>query len=209
MRGMPKRTSARWLFAVVGALLIVGAVALPALAEDPGTEPGPAATGKPDHAGRPAWAGRFDRAGGPPWADSNLERGTPRNAVTLTGVVGSRTDDTGRTVYTLTVGSVVYDLKLGPPWWWGDTHPLQVHMGKSTEIVGMQPEGRDVIHVRSVAGEQLRGAGRPPWAGGWKLAGERHPGWTREKADRWAAKFGDGRPGWGPGGRPDKPADED
>jgi hypothetical protein len=46
-----------------------------------------------------------------------------------------------------------------------------------------------------VPAEQLdravREAGKPPWAGGWRRVGERHPGWSQEKADRMKAKFGD------------------
>jgi hypothetical protein len=36
----------------------------------------------------------------------------------------------------------------------------------------------------------LREGGKPPWAGGWKAVGERHPGWSQEKADRFDAKSG-------------------
>ena len=28
----------------------------------------------------------------------------------------------------------------------------------------------------------------PPWAGGWKVVGKDHPGWSQEKWDRWQAK---------------------
>jgi hypothetical protein len=33
--------------------------------------------------------------------------------------------------------------------------------------------------------------GRPPWAGGWKVVGRDHPGWSQEKWDRWQAKVAD------------------
>jgi hypothetical protein len=48
----------------------------------------------------------------------------------------------------------------------------------------------------------LREPGKPPWAGGWKVVGEKHPGWSQEKADRFKAKFGDCFP---PGQCKDKP----
>jgi hypothetical protein len=194
---MLNRTSARWLAAALGASLLVGAIALPVLGEDPGT--GPAASGKPD---KPPKAEKAEKAERGPKAGKAAK--VPENAVTLSGVVGTRTDDEGRTVYTLTVGSDVYDLRIGPRWWWGASNPLQARVGKTTEIQGMQPEGESVIHVWSVEGTVLRGAGKPAWAGGWKAVGERHPGWTQEKADRWAEKMKDGHRGWGPGGRPDK-----
>jgi hypothetical protein len=53
-----------------------------------------------------------------------------------------------------------------------------------------------------VDGKTIREPGRPPWAGGWKVVGEKHPGWSQEKADRQAAKDaakaerGAGRPSW-------------
>jgi hypothetical protein len=55
----------------------------------------------------------------------------------------------------------------------------------------------------AVDGTRLREPGKPPWAGGWKVVGERHPGWSEEKAARFAerqaakaARFGDC---WPPG----------
>src|SRR4051812_24290479 len=41
---------------------------------------------------------------------------TPETPVTLNGTVGTRTDADGATVYTLTVGTTVYDLSAGPAW---------------------------------------------------------------------------------------------
>jgi hypothetical protein len=39
-----------------------------------------------------------------------------------------------------------------------------------------------------VDGKALREPGKPPWAGGWKVVGKDHPGWSQEKWDRWQAK---------------------
>ncbi len=58
-------------------------------------------------------------------------------------------------------------------------------------ITGEQAAGSTEVDVLTVDGKALREPGKPPWAGGWKVVGERHPGWSQEKADRFKAKFGD------------------
>ena len=122
----------------------------------------------------------------------------PETPVTLTGTVGTRTAEDGDTVYTLTVNSKVYDLEAGPPWFWGDEHPLKGLVGKSVTIEGDQAEGSTSIDVRVADGTTIRAAGKPAWAGGWKVVGEKHPGWTKAKADKAAARDaeGHGRPSW-------------
>lgn len=129
---------------------------------------------------------------------------TPETPVTLTGTVGTRTEADGGTVYTLTVGSRVYDLSAGPAWFWGDANPLKASVGKTVTIAGEQADDTTEVDVVSVDGTAIRGAGRPPWAGGWKTVGRVHPGWSQEKADRQAAKekAGKGRPSWAGNGRP-------
>ena len=122
--------------------------------------------------------------------------------VTLTGRVGTRTDADGKTVYTLTVGSTVYDLHAGPPWWWGDAHPLKDLVGDTVTVTGEKPANANEVDVQTVDGKVVREAGKPPWAGGWKAVGEKHPGWSQSKADKAAAKDaakadrGIGRPSW-------------
>ena len=49
----------------------------------------------------------------------------------------------------------------------------------------------DEVEVETVDGVALREPGRPPWAGGWKAVGSAHPGWSQDKADRWAQKQAD------------------
>jgi hypothetical protein len=75
-------------------------------------------------------------------------------------------------------------------------------------IVGEQRAGSDEVDVVSVDGKALREPGRPPWAGGWKQVGKIHPGWSQEKADRWAAKMqAKGVDCWPPGHCKDKTKD--
>jgi hypothetical protein len=99
---------------------------------------------------------------------------TPKTPVTLTGTVGTAKDADGATIYTLRSGGTTYTLEAGPPWFHGD---------KSSES--------NEVDVESVDGKALREAGKPPWAGGWKVVGKSHPGWSAEKAERFKDKFGD------------------
>jgi hypothetical protein len=126
----------------------------------------------------------------------------PKVPVTLEGTVEVSTDAEGDASYTLTAGGTTYRLDAGPAWFHGDAHPLAPFVGESVTIEGEQAEGSTEVDVLVVNGTQLREPGKPPWAGGWKVVGERHPGWSQEKADRFAAKFGDCFP---PGQCKDKP----
>jgi hypothetical protein len=184
------------LVGLVTALVAVVAIAVPVLGQAgaavPADPAAPAAESEKPGNGPPA-----EKPGKGPKADK-----VPEAAVTRTGLLGTRTGEGGQTVYTLTVGSTVYDLHAGPPWWWGDSHPLKAHVGDTVTIQGDQADGTKDIDVRSVDGTVVREPGRPPWAGGWKAVGEKHPGWSQEKADRQAAKDaakaerGTGRPSW-------------
>ena len=112
----------------------------------------------------------------------------PEVEVTVSGTVAKQTTPDGKTEYTLTTGSATLVLDAGPAWFHGDKHPLDGYVGKSVTVVGDQREGSTEVDVRSVDGTVIREPGKPPWAGGWKRVGERHPGWTQEKWDRWQAK---------------------
>jgi cytoskeletal protein RodZ len=163
--------------------------------ERSGTEPD--GTGKPDKSSKPEKAAKG-----------------PEIAATVTGTVGTTTDGKGRTHYTLTTGATVRELSAGPPWFFGDDHPLKPFVGKQVTVVGTQRAGDDEVDVVSVNGTALREPGRPPWAGGWKVVGENHPGWSQEKWDRWQAKIADqaakhGTDCWPPGHCKDKPAGDD
>lgn len=139
--------------------------------------------------------------GGPPGQARKGDR-PPEQPVTLTGILGASTDADGATSYTLDVDGTLYRLSAGPPWFWGDDHPLAPHVGSQVTVDGDQVEGSDEVDVQAVDGDEVRAVGKPPWAGGWKVVGEGHPGWSQEKADRFADRFGDCFP---PGQCKDKP----
>ena len=128
-------------------------------------------TGKPEKSPKP---GKADKA--------------PEVEVTITGTVATRTDADGNTEYTTVAGGKTLVLEAGPSWFFGANHPLKPYVGKRVTIVGEQRAGEAEVDVKTVNGTRLRAEGKPPWAGGWKRVGERHPGWTQEKWDRWQTK---------------------
>jgi hypothetical protein len=127
----------------------------------------------------------------PAESESDDERSGPGAEVTRQGILGTTTDDRGRTRYALRAGSTTYILAAGPPWFTGDRHPLEAQVGETVTIGGWLPNGTLTIHVDTVDGAAWREPGRPPWAGGWKAVGEGHPGWSQAKWDRWQAKVAD------------------
>lgn len=180
--------------AALGLLALFVAIAVPAIAASPSASAPPSgatATEKPDKSPRA------------PKAEKVHE---PEVTLTLSGTVSTSTDAEGRASYTLRSGSTTYTLEAGPAWFYGDKHPLKPFVGKSVTIVGEQETGSAEVDVLSVNGTAIREPGRPPWAGGWKRVGEKHPGWSQEKADRFTAKFGDCFP---PGQCKDKSAKPD
>lgn len=202
-----------WLIPLlVGAIIVV-----PALAEDlsSGTSAGPAASaavgGKPDRSPKRDKAEKRDKADKAARRDkAEKHNKAPEVDVTITGTVGQATDADGDVAYTLVAGGKTYRLDAGPAWWWGDAHPLRAFVGRSVAIVGQQETGSDEIDVRSVGGTVVRAEGKPPWAGGWKVVGSKHPGWSAEKAAKHAAKqAAKGVPGRGaaPGQLKDRPND--
>lgn len=114
----------------------------------------------------------------------------PKVEVTVTGIVESTIDADGRTSYSLDAGGTTWTLHAGPSWFF-DEHPLARFVGDSVRIAGEHAEGSTDLDVLSVDGTALREAGKPPWAGGWKRVGARHPGWTAEKHEQFQARFGD------------------
>lgn len=172
LRGQPALTPL-----LVAVVALVGLVAIPALAASPTpTPPGPAASARPDASEKP---GKGPKA---------AKEKTPAVEVTLSGTVATRTDADGNPEYTLAVGSTTYTIDAGPSWYWKDKNPLKAYAGKRVTIVGEQRPGAAEVDVTTVDGKALREPSKPPWAGGWKAVGKDHPGWTQEKADRWAAK---------------------
>ena len=152
------------------------ATAAPTATAAPATEPDEdpdedAGSSKPEKSPKP---GKADKA--------------PEVEVTITGTVATRTDADGNTEYTTVAGGKTLVLEAGPSWFYGANHPLKPYVGKRVTITGGQRAGEAEVDVKTVDGKRLRAEGKPPWAGGWKRVGERHPGWTQEKWDRWQAK---------------------
>jgi len=139
----------------------------------------------------PALAGQPSAAPGKGSAPGQHKTKVAKVAITIAGTVEASTDADGNAAYTLTDGGTTYTLEAGPRWFFGDDYPLKPFVGKSVTIVGEKADGSNDISVVSIDGKALREPGKPPWAGGWKVVGERHPGWSQEKADRMKAKFGD------------------
>jgi hypothetical protein len=137
----------------------------------------------------PAFAA--DRGSGSPPDRADKAAKEPKTAITLSGKVRAVTDADGRPTFQLTSGGTTYELDAGPPWYYGDGHPLAPFVGRDVTITGERSEGSVEVDVLTVNGTALREPGPPPWAGGWKRVGEGHPGWSQEKADRFSAKFGD------------------
>ena len=125
--------------------------------------------------------------------DKDKDKG-PEVAITVTGRVGESTNGKGWKTYSLTAGAKVYELSVGPPWFWGDKNPLAAYVGKLVTVVGTTHQGSDEIDAQTVDGKVVREPGRPPWAGGPWVVGERHPGWKP-----WMAG---GKPGHGRAGAP-------
>jgi hypothetical protein len=116
---------------------------------------------------------------------------------TLTGTLGTRTDADGDLEYVLNG----VELSVGPPWYWGTKNPLEPYVGKSVSVTGRMEtdppstkangkannaDGPE-FEVYAVNGTTVRAEGKPPWAGGPKAVGERHPGyagWSNGKADK-------------------------
>ena len=143
--------------------------------EAPAATAVPAATAEPDEeSAKPEKAPKAKKA--------------PGVDVTITGTVATRTDADGNTEYTTVAGGKTLVLEAGPAWFHGANNPLKPFVGERVTITGSQRPGEDEVDVEAVNGTSLRAAGKPPWAGGWKRVGERHPGWTQEKWDRWQAR---------------------
>jgi hypothetical protein len=153
---------------LIGGLVALLAIAVPAIAADPGPSGGPPGQTKekPDKAGKPDKAAKG-----------------PELAKTIRGTVERSTDAKGRPTFTITVDGVTWELSAGPKWFYGEDSPLAGHVGKSVEVAGTYHEGETELDVETVDGAAIREPGRPPWAGGPREVGERHPGWKAWKAD--------------------------
>ena len=150
----------------------------------------------------PVLAGGQGKANAPGQAKDKVAKAP----ITISGTIEVASDEDGNDTYTLTDGGTTYTLEAGPPWFFGKNHPLKPYVGKSVTVDGEVAEGGTEVEVLAVDGTAIREPGKPPWAGGWKVVGERHPGWSQEKADRFEARFGDCFP---PGQCKDKPSGAD
>lgn len=153
---------------LVGGFAALLAIAVPAFGADPSAKPEPPGQTKQEK--------------------------TPKRleiARTLTGTVRQTSDEKGRPTFTITVDGVAWELSAGPKWFWGDKNPLAKYVGDSVEVTGTHHTGDTDLDVATVNGKMLRAEGKPPWAGGPKVVGERHPGWKAWKVD--------GKPGNGHG----------
>lgn len=121
---------------------------------------------------------------------------------TRTGTVEAVTDADGDVDYLLTDENGTIKLSVGPPWFWGDAHPLDGLSGDVTvtgELDDRTPgvrandnaldraEGEPSFDLFSLNGDEIRAAGKPPWAGGPAVVGESHPGyagWSKGQAAR-------------------------
>jgi hypothetical protein len=179
---------------LVGAIVVV-ALALPAFAADPSASssaapPKAAASEPPEPDESPG------DEGSRPNKDNKVDKGnkgaeTPEVAITLHGTIAMTKDSDGFPSFTIGSGSKTYGLEAGPPWFWGANNPLAKFAGKSVTITGETSAGSTDVDVLTVDGTSIRAPGKPPWAGGWKAVGSKHPGWSQDKADRFKAKFGD------------------
>ncbi len=120
-------------------------------------------------------------------------------ATTVTGIIGQTTLN-GKIVYTITVAGVATRLSAGPAWFY-QTPPLAAFVGKTATITGERSTGErspnaaakakanpsegpsiDVFTITSSGSTTtLRSAGKPPWAGGPKAVGAKHPGSAKPK----------------------------
>ena len=163
----------RRMLAAIGLIALLVALAVPALAANLNSPPGPANEPAADPNSPPGLANKPNKA--------------PKAAITITGTIQESTGADGRAVFTIQDGGTTYTLDGGPSWFYGDDHPLKVYVGQTVTVAGEVADGSTEIEVETVQGTALREPGRPPWAGGWKVVGERHPGWSQDKADRFRA----------------------
>ena len=204
--------------AIVTLIVMLAVIALPTLAADPsaspstpssaepdgstGVEPSaepvesadpeesaePEASDAPDVSAEPAAPAAEPEQGNPDEGPKEKKDKAPELPVTLRGTMSAGTDEDGAPTYELMSGGKTYRLEAGPHWYYGDNHPLKPFVGQSVTVTGEAAEGSTEVDVLTVNGTAIREPGKPPWAGGWKQVGERHPGWSEEKAARWAEK---------------------
>jgi hypothetical protein len=106
---------------------------------------------------------------------------TPEQAITVHGTIQKTSAPDGNVAYTLVANATTYRLSDGPQWWWGANDPLASYVGKTVDVTGEVAQGSTELDVLSIDGKAIRAPGRPPWAGGPKAVGEKHPGFKASK----------------------------
>jgi hypothetical protein len=166
--------------------VLPGASVVPAPSVAPSASPRAQETRDPAESDEPEASDQPEESDDPQEADESKESEAPEVQVTIRGTVKSAADAEGQPDFTLEANGKTLKLDAGPKWFHGANNPLLPFVGKTVTVVGEQ--SGDEVDVLSVDGIVIRAPGRPPWAGGWKVQGKIHPGWSQEKADRWAAK---------------------
>jgi hypothetical protein len=174
---------------LVGAIVVV-ALAIPAFAAGPSASPSTSSGATPPRAAAGASEEPDESPGNEGGKPDKTGKGneTPEVAITLRGTIARTTDADGNSAFTLASGGKTYGLEAGPPWFWGPKNPLAPFAGKTVTITGETQAGSTDVDVLTVDGTTIRAPGKPPWAGGWRAVGSKHPGWSQEKADKFKAK---------------------
>ncbi len=178
-----KTLNQRAILAAIALLALLVVLAVPTLAAKTFAPAGLA--DMTENARPPTPPGQVDKPPRPgrPEKPDKPEKG-PTVAVTISGTVHEAADESGRSSFILHDGETTFTLDAGPSWYLGNDHPLKRYVGQRVTVTGEMAEGSNEIDVESMDGTALREPGRPPWAGGWQSVGERHPGWSQDKADR-------------------------
>ncbi len=194
---------------MVGA--VMAATPSPELSSSPATSEAPVASVAPSASVAPVAAPLAAPSAAPTAAPSAAPKSaaTPKPAkttetpdadeviATLKGVLSTKADADGDVDYY--IGDV--RLSVGPPWFWGDKHPLKGLVGKSITVTGHMETGNPAkakanakakdsgpeFEVLTVNGKTIREPGKPPWAGGPKAVGPSHPGYAG-----WSKNHGNG-----------------
>ncbi len=119
------------------------------------------------------------------------EADEPKQQTEASGKVGAARDDDGETEYNLSANGGTVELDAGPPWFYEDDYPLAQFVGETVTVTGESGTNRegepeiDVLSVTTRDGqtERIRSEGKPPWAGGPKEVGSKHPGYGKADAE--------------------------
>lgn len=126
--------------------------------------------------------------------------------VSITGTVVVVDGGDGAPTYHLELADgALVKLEVGPPWYWGDDHPLASYVGDSVALEGHHSDcvpaeraadiareravADPVFKVRTIDGTALWTTLTPPWSGGPAVVGESHPGfrgwsWGQSRSGR-------------------------